>query len=109
MIEEPIHISDESYEKAVLQSALPVVVDFWAPWCGPCKMVAPLLDQAAKKYAGKIVVAKVNVDDDSDTAGSLGIQSIPTLIFYKNGEIVNRHSGSLPAAQLDNMIQDLID
>ena len=108
MFEEPIHVTDATYEQAVLRSSLPVVVDFWAPWCGPCKMVSPLLDQAAKKYAGKMIVAKINVDDESETAESLGIQSIPTLLFVKNGEIVNRHTGSMPAAQLDEMIQDLL-
>ena len=108
MINEPIHVTDATYEQAVLKSALPVVVDFWAPWCGPCKMVGPLLENAAQQYAGKLIVAKVNIDDDSDTAVALGIQSIPTLLFVKNGEIVNRHVGSLPAAQLDGMIQDLL-
>ncbi|MBQ6520016.1 MAG: thioredoxin [Anaerolineaceae bacterium] len=108
MINEPIHVTDATYEQAVLKSALPVVVDFWAPWCGPCKMVGPLLENAAQQYAGKLIVAKVNIDDDSDTAEALGIQSIPTLLFVKNGEIVNRHVGSLPAAQLDGMIQDLL-
>ena len=108
MFQEPIHVTDATYEQAVLKSALPVVVDFWAPWCGPCKMMGPLLDAAAQKYAGKLVVAKVNIDDDSDTAEALGIQSIPTLLFVRSGEIVNRHTGSMPAAQLDEMIQDLL-
>ena len=108
MFEEPIHVTDESYEQAVLKSELPVIVDFWAPWCGPCKMIAPLLEQAAKKYAGKLIVAKVNIDDDSETAVSLGIQSIPTLLFIRNGETVNRHTGSMPAAELENMIQELL-
>ncbi len=108
MINEPIHVTDASYEQAVLKSALPVIVDFWAPWCGPCKMMGPLLDQAAQQYAGKLIVAKVNIDDDSDTAEALGIQSIPTLIFVKNGEIVNRHTGSMPAAELNKMIQGFL-
>ena len=108
MFQEPIHVTDATYEQAVLKSALPVVVDFWAPWCGPCKMLGPLLDQAAKKYAGKLIVAKINIDDDSDTASELGVQSIPTLLFVKNGEIVNRTVGSMPGAQLENLILDLI-
>ncbi len=108
MIEEPIHVTDATYEQAVLKSMLPVVVDFWAPWCGPCKMVGPLLDQAAKQYAGKLIVAKINIDDDSETAMSLGVQSIPTLLFVKNGEIVNRSVGSMPAAELDKLVRDLI-
>ena len=108
MFEEPIHVTDATYEQAVLKSNLPVVVDFWAPWCGPCKMLGPLLDQAAKKYAGKLIVAKINIDDDSETATGLGVQSIPTLLFVKNGEIVNRTVGSMPGAQLENLILDLI-
>ena len=108
MFEEPIHVTDATYEQAVLKSELPVIVDFWAPWCGPCKMLGPLLDQAAKKYAGKLIVAKINIDDDSDTASELGVQSIPTLLYVKNGEIVNRTVGSMPGAQLENLILDLI-
>ncbi len=108
MIEEPIHVTDATFEQAVLKSPLPVIVDFWAPWCGPCKMVGPLLDQAAKQYAGKLIVAKINIDDDSDTAEGFGVQSIPTLLFVKNGEVVNRNVGSMPAAQLDKLIQDFL-
>lgn len=108
MIEEPIHVTDATYEQAVLQSPLPVVVDFWAPWCGPCKMLAPLLDQAAKKYAGKMIVAKINVDDDEEVAGAMGVQGIPTLLFVKDGEVVNRTTGSMPGPQLENLIEDLI-
>jgi thioredoxin 1 len=108
MINEPIHVTDETFEKAVLKSELPVVVDFWAPWCGPCKMMAPLLDQAAKDYAGKLIVAKVNIDDDSETAESLGVQSIPSLFYIRNGQIVNKTVGSMPAATLDEHIQELL-
>ena len=108
MFEEPIHVTDATYEQAVLKSELPVIVDFWAPWCGPCKMLGPLLDQAAQNFAGKLIVAKINIDDDSDTASNLGVQSIPTLLFVKNGEIVNRTVGSMPGAQLENLILDLI-
>ena len=108
MFDETIHVTDETYEQAVLKSQLPVIVDFWAPWCGPCKMLGPLLDQAAKKYAGKLIIAKINIDDDSETATAMGVQSIPTLLFVKNGEVVNRTVGSMPSAQLDNLIMDLI-
>ena len=108
MIEEPIHVTDAAYEEAVLKSPLPVIVDFWAPWCGPCKMLGPLLDQAAKKYAGKLIVAKMNIDDESEVAESMGVQSIPTLLFVKNGEVVDKSVGSKPADQLDKMIQDFL-
>lgn len=108
MFEEPIHVTDSAFEQAVMKSELPVVVDFWAPWCGPCKMVAPLLDQAAKKYAGKLIVAKIDVDENDESPSAFGVQSIPTLLFVRNGEVVNRHVGALPAAELDNFIQELL-
>ena len=108
MIEEPIHVTDAAYEEAVLKSPLPVIVDFWAPWCGPCKMLGPLLDQAAKKYAGKLIVAKMNIDDESEVAESMGVQSIPTLLFVKNGQVVDKSVGSKPADQLDKMIRDFL-
>ena len=108
MIDEPIHVTDATFEKAVMKSELPVVVDFWAPWCGPCKMIGPLLEEAAKKYAGKLIVAKINIDDDSETAENLGVQSIPTLFFIRGGQIVNKTVGSMPAAQLDNLIQEFL-
>ena len=108
MIEEPIHVTDATFEKAVLKSELPMIVDFWAPWCGPCKMIGPLLEQAAQKYAGKLIVAKINIDDDSDTAENYGVQSIPTLLYVKNGEIVNKTVGSMPAADLDKKIQEFL-
>ena len=108
MISEPIHVTDASFEQAVMKSELPVVVDFWAPWCGPCKMLAPILDQAAKEYAGKIIVAKMNIDDEGETAVSLGIQSIPTMLFIRNGEIVNKTVGSKPLDQVYELIDELL-
>jgi thioredoxin 1 len=108
MIDEPIHVTDAAYEQAVLKSELPVIVDFWAPWCGPCKMIGPLLEQSAKKYAGKLIIAKINIDDDSEVAESLGIQSIPTLLFVRDGNVVARTVGSMPAADLDKKIQEFL-
>ena len=108
MINEPIHVTDASYEQAVLKSELPVVVDFWASWCGPCKMIAPLLEDAAKKYAGQLIIAKIDIDEDSEVAESLGIQSIPTLLYVRNGEIVDRTVGSMSAADLDKKIQEFL-
>jgi len=86
---EPLHITDESFEKVVMQSELPVIVDFWAPWCNPCKMIAPTLDKLAKELDGKIVIAKVNTDDHAEWMQKFGIQGIPTLLFVSNGKVVH--------------------
>lgn len=96
MISEPIHVSDETFEKAVLQSSLPVIVDFWAPWCGPCRMVAPVLEQIAKDYAGQVIIAKVNTDDHPEWAGRYGVQGIPTMLFVAHGQVVDRVVGAVP-------------
>ena len=91
----PVHVKDEEFEKTVLQSTLPVMVDFWAPWCGPCKMIAPSVEDLAKEYDGKALVAKVNTDDDPAWAARFGIMGIPTLIFFKNGKEVGRVVGAV--------------
>jgi thioredoxin 1 len=105
MVNEPIHVTDAAFEKTVLESSLPVIVDFWAPWCGPCKMVAPILDKIAKEYAGKLVVAKVNTDENSEYAMKYGVQGIPTMLLTFKGKIVNRQVGALP----EPMLRDLVD
>ena len=81
MFDAPVHVTDSAFEQTVLNSAIPVIVDFWAPWCGPCKMVAPILDKLAKEYAGKVLVAKVNTDDNPEWAQKYGVQGIPTMLF----------------------------
>ena len=104
MIEEPIHVTDAAFEKAVLQSPLPVIVDFWAPWCGPCRMVAPILDKIAKEYAGKLVVSKVNTDENGEWATKFGVQGIPTMLFVAGGKIVHQQVGAVPEPYLRDMV-----
>lgn len=106
---EPLHVTDATFEQAVLKSALPVIVDFWAPWCGPCRMVAPILDKVAKEYAGKLVVAKVNTDENQEWAGRFGVQGIPTMLFVANGKVVHEQVGALPEAALRDVVQQFLD
>ena len=109
MISEPINVTDDAFEKTVLQSAVPVIVDFWAPWCGPCKMVAPTLEKLAKEYAGKLVVAKVNTDEHQQWAGQYGVQGIPTMLFVAGGKIVHRQTGALPEAMLRDVVSQFLE
>ena len=106
---EPIHVTDAAFEKTVLQSDLPVVVDFWAPWCGPCKMVGPILDKFAKEYEGKLIIAKVNTDDDSEWAQKFGVQGIPTMLFVYNGDVVRQQVGAMPETTLRSMVDEFLD
>lgn len=92
----PIHISDAEFEDKVLNSELPVIVDFWAPWCGPCKMIAPVLEEIAKMHDGKLIVAKVNTDENPEWAMHFGVQGIPTLFFVEQGKVVDRLVGAAP-------------
>lgn len=109
MIEEPIHVTDEAFDKTVLQSQLPVIVDFWAPWCGPCKMVAPILDKLAKENAGKLLVAKVNTDENPEWAGKFGVQGIPTMLFVSGGKVVHRQVGALPERMLRDAVSQFME
>ena len=106
---EPIHVTDAVFEKVVLQAELPVVVDFWAPWCGPCKMVGPILDRFAKEFEGKMIIAKVNTDDDSEWAQKYGVQGIPTMLFVNNGEVVHQQVGAMPEPTLRTMVDQFLD
>ena len=105
---EPIHVTDEAFEKAVLQSPIPVVVDFWAPWCGPCHMVAPILEEIAKEYEGKLIVAKVNTDDNPDWAMRYGVQGIPTMLYVTNGKVVERQVGAAPKPFIKQKVEALL-
>jgi len=109
MYNEPIHVTDAMFEETVLKSTLPVIVDFWAPWCGPCRMVAPVLDKLAKEQAGKLVVAKVNTDENPDWATRYGVQGIPTMLMVANGKIVHRQVGALPEKMLREVITQFMD
>jgi thioredoxin 1 len=105
----PIHVTDAEFEKQVLKSELPVVVDFWAPWCGPCRMVAPSLDKIANEQAGKLVIAKVNTDENAQWAMKYGVQGIPTMLFIANGKVVRKQVGALPEPMLRKMISDFVE
>lgn len=109
MNSEPIHVTDAAFEKAVLQNPLPVIVDFWAPWCGPCKMIAPMLEKVAKENPGKIVIAKVNTDENPEWAGKYGVQGIPTLLFLFGGKIVHRQVGALPERMLREAVTQFME
>jgi len=109
MITEPIHVTDAAFEATVLKSNIPVIVDFWAPWCGPCKMIAPILDKIANEHAGKVIVAKVNTDEDPEWAGKYGVQGIPTMLFVAHGKVVHRQTGALPERMLREVVNQFLE
>ena len=103
-----MHISDSEFDTKVVGNALPCLVDFWAPWCGPCKAIGPVIDELASEFDGKIVIVKMNVDDNPATPGKFGIRAIPTLILFKGGEIVDQITGAVGKSQLQALINKAI-
>ncbi len=101
---EVVHVTDDSFESEVLQSSEPVLVDYWAEWCGPCKMIAPVLDEIAAKYSGKVKIVKINIDDNPNTPPRYGIRGIPTLMLFKNGEVEATKVGAVSVSQLTAFI-----
>ena len=99
------HVSDASFEVDVLQSALPVLVDYWAEWCGPCKMIAPILDEVSTAFEGKLQVAKMNVDENRDIPAKFGIRGIPTLMLFKGGQLAATKVGAMSKAQMIAFIE----
>ena len=100
MSQQIVHVSDSTFEQDVLKSNVPVLLDFWAEWCGPCKMIAPILDQIAAEYAGKVVVAKMNVDENPRTPMKFSVRGIPTLILFKNGQLQGQKIGAVRKADV---------
>ena len=106
MAEHIVHISDDSFEEEVLQSERPVLIDYWAEWCGPCKMIAPVLDEIATEYSDRLKVVKLNIDDNPQTPPKYGIRGIPTLMVFKNGQVEATKVGAVSKAQLTAFLDD---
>ncbi|MBN1430360.1 MAG: thioredoxin [Anaerolineae bacterium] len=106
---EPFNVTDASFESEVLNSNQPVLVDFWAEWCGPCKMIAPVVDELARDYAGKLKVAKLDADTNPNTMQVFGVMGIPTLILFRDGQIIERISGAIPKDRLIEKLSPHLD
>jgi thioredoxin 1 len=100
-----IHTTDATFEQEVVQSALPVLLDFWAPWCGPCKMIAPILDEVSKEFEGQVTVAKLNIDENPAQPPKFGVRGIPTLMLLKNGQVAATRVGALSKSQLVDFLK----
>jgi thioredoxin 1 len=103
-----LHVSDANFEDEIVQADIPAMVDFWAEWCGPCKMVGPTVEALAKEYAGKIKIAKMDVDENRETPAKFGIRSIPTLILFKNGKVAQTIVGALPKSDIEEALKKLL-
>lgn len=104
----PVDVTDASFEQEVMQSKSPVVVDFWATWCGPCRMIAPILEEVAKEMGDKVKIVKVDVDSNSQSAQRFNIMAIPTLLFFKEGKVVDTVNGAIPKAQIVARLQKVL-
>ena len=103
-----VTLTVDNFEAEVLKSALPVLIDFWAEWCGPCKMISPIVEELAEAYAGKLKVGKLNVDEEGDIAAQYGIISIPTLLLFNKGDLVNKQVGAVPRPAIEALFKDLV-
>jgi thioredoxin len=105
---EPIHVTDDEFQEKVLESPVPVIVDFWAPWCGPCRAIAPSLEELAKEYGDKLTVAKVNVDENINVATRFQVTGIPALFFIKDGKVVDRMVGAYPKPSIQQRVDNML-
>lgn len=101
----PAEVTDSTFDTTVLQSSLPVLVDFWAPWCGPCRALGPVIDELSHEYEGKVTILKMNVDENPSTPGKYGIRAIPTMILFKNGQVVEQVTGAVSKSSLKDLLQ----
>ncbi len=103
-----VHVTDQNFENEVLKSDVPVMIDFWAAWCGPCRAIAPVIEELAEEYAGRVKVCKMNVDENPITPGRFGIRAIPTLIFFKDGQAVDQITGAVAKAIIESVLKRLV-
>ena len=108
MAENIVQVSDDTFDSEVLKASVPVLIDFWAPWCGPCRAIAPIVDQLATEYAGKLKIVKMNVDDNPRTPANYGVRGIPNLILFKDGQVQQQIVGAVPKAHLVKAISAVV-